>query len=78
MFGTSVSTDLVSGLSPQDRAELRRLWFEAGPVWSLEQGHRNAEAMDAWLGALRPDDWHDIRMSRQQDTSAILGANGCK
>ncbi len=71
MFGTSSTQTLVSSLSPQDRAELRRLWFEAPPVWSLTQGECDPADTDDWLGSLRPDDWHEIALRFDWDTGDL-------
>lgn len=74
MFGTFSVNDLVSGLSPQDRAELRRLWFDAAPVWSADAVGSSREAvaqMDGWLASLRPDDWHEIVTHFDWDTGPL-------
>lgn len=75
MHGTISVQDLVSGLSPRDRAELCRQWFDAKPVWSAADRDRPSTGaqpgMEGWLGSLRPDDWHEIVLHFDWDSGPV-------
>ncbi len=71
MLGTFSVNDLVTGLSPHDRAELRRAWYDTPPVWSMAQSGQDPDDMADWLGSLRPDDWHEIVVRFDWDSGDI-------
>lgn len=61
----------VGRISQHDHAKLRRAWLQSPAVWRFVPGRGNRKHIRRWLGGQSRDDWHEIALNFDMDTTDL-------